>query len=331
MDCPSACQCMRILFRMLINEKVFMCVPTYREPRKVELFLESLDFVGYPSLEVIIINANGPDETSLIIEGRSKSVAYKLTEIIAQSEEFWSASVNRGLRYVEQKQSNNDWIIINNIDIEFTHDIVTALVNRSTLLGKCQVGAMALSTEMAISSGVEVKSWALTLNKHPYAGWAKEKLPKNVVCSVDYLPGRCYIFPATYLKTAGFVDDKRLPHYGADYEFSYRLNKHGCSAFIDLGIIIHADMNNTGLSVYDQKTNITQRFSQLWSIKNPSNPYYRMVMVKKIYPFYYIPFGMFFYFLRSIVEVMFGNQVIYKLFSKNEHGFSGSSGTKKSL
>jgi GT2 family glycosyltransferase len=321
---------MEALFRMLRNGKVFMCVPTFREPLKTKLFLDSLGHVKYPSLEVIIINANGPDETSLIIEEHCQNDNYKLTEIIAKNEEFWSASVNRGLRYVEQKMSDNDWIIINNIDIEFTDDIVTALVNRATLLDNCQVGAMALSNDTAISSGVAVVSWALTLNKHPYAGWEKEKLPNNVVCPVDYLPGRCYIFPATYLKAAGFIDDKKLPHYGADYEFSYRLNKFGCSPVVDLGIIIHADMDNTGLSVYDKKTNITQRFFELWSIKNPANPFYRMVMVKKMYPFYYIPFGMFFYVLRSIIEVLFGNKVILKILSKNEHGFSGSNGTKKS-
>ena len=301
-----------------------MCVPTYREPHKAKLFLDSLVNVVYPSLEIIVINANGPDETSIIIDHYSKNVKYKLTEIYGTFQDYWSASINRGLSYIEKNVLENGWIILINIDVEFSCDIVSSLVNRATLLGNCQIGAVALSNSTVISSGVSVISWALTLNKHPYAGWDKQDIPNNFLCPVDYLPGRCFIFPAMHLKKAGLIDDKNLPHYCADYEFSYRLNKLGCPAYIDTEVLVHADMNNTGFSIYDNNTTIINRFSQLFSIKNPSNPYYRLIMVKKMFPYYFIPFGMFFYFLRSIVEVLFGNKFILRILNDKENGFSGA-------
>ena len=313
---------------MSIDVKVFVCVPTFREPRKTELFLASLKFVNYSSVEVVVINANGPDESSIIINEYSQNLNYKLTEIFGKSDEFWSASVNRGLRYIEENCADVDLIIVANIDIEFSSDIITTLVDRLKLLGNCQVGAIALSKGTAISSGVVVRSWALTLNRHPFAGLLKDSLPTDVICPVHFLPGRCFIFPVSNLKVSGLIDEMNLPHYGGDYEFSYRLSNLGCPAFIDSSVMVFADMENTGLSIYDNRSGIAERFSQLWSIKNPSNPYYRMVMVKRMFPFYWIPFGVFFYFLRSFVEVLLGGRLLLRVLNRGEHGFSGSDQAK---
>ncbi len=302
--------------------KVFICVPTFNETEKAKLFLQSLKNVSFPFLEVIIINANAPDKTTELLKSESNP-KFEITELVGSKAEFWSASVNRGLKYVKTKMSINDWVIIMNIDVEFSTDIVTDLVNSAESIGNCQVGAIAISNGVAISSAVLVKSWAFTLNKHPLAGFQLEKLPKSII-PVDFLPGRCFIFPSQYLNIAGLVDDKNLPHYHADYEFSYRLKKSGCKTFLNSGITINADMSNTGLSVFDKQTSIYSRLSNLWSIKNPSNPYYRVIMVKKMFPFYLIPNGIFLYFLRSLVEVFIGNRINSIFFNKKEQGYSGS-------
>ena len=307
--------------------KVFICVPTFREPEKVKLFLDSFNNVVYPLLEVIIINANALDETSDLINFQSY-LNFELTELEGLKDEYWSASLNRGLRYVKGKMSDNDWVILMNIDVEFSTDIVTELVNCATSIGDCQVGAMAISNGVSISSGVMVKSWALTLNKHPYAGFELADIPK-IVIPVDFLPGRCFIFPAKYLEKAGLIDEKSLPHYHADFEFSYRLNKSGCKALLNSEILINADMSNTGYSVFDKKTFLLNRLLSLWSIKNPSNPYYRILMVVRIFPFYFIPSGILLYLLRTFLEVLMGNKAISLFSNKSEKGYSGSISTQK--
>ncbi len=304
--------------------KVFLCIPTYREPAKVKLFLDSMNFVRYPSVEVVIVNANGPDDSSVIINDHLRFVNYKLTEIFGKSDEYWSASVNRGLKYIESISTDKDLVAIANIDIEFRTDIISALADRLSLIGNCQVGAVALSNRLAISSGVIVKSWGLTLNRHPFAGLSDARLPNNVVCPVHFLPGRCFIFPVRNLKISGLIDAKSLPHYCADYEFSYRLTKSGCPAYLDLDVRIAADMTNTGVSTYDTHNNILHRFSNLWSIKNPSNPYYRIIMVTKMFPFYWIPFGIILYLFRTFLEVILGGRLVNKILGGSERGYSGS-------
>jgi GT2 family glycosyltransferase len=309
------------------KSKVFLCVPTFKEPVKAKLFLDCLGKTRYSDFEVVVVNANSGDETSVIISEMKDELPFLLTELPGKKEEFWSATLNRGLRYVLDNATDDDLVMITNIDIEFSMDIVSELADAVAQTGNCQMGALAFSNGVAISSGVSVKSWMFTLNSHPLAGMTKQEIGETAI-PVDYLPGRCFMFPAYSLRTVGVIDEKDLPHYHADYEFSYRLKKSGFQPFINPRIAINADMTNTGLSLYDSKTNIAKRYRQLWSIKNPSHPGYRIKMVRKMFPFYYRPFGMAFYLLRSFVEVTFGSKLISGMLGKKGRGFSGASQAK---
>jgi GT2 family glycosyltransferase len=308
---------------------VYLVVPTFNEPEKVKCFLNSIEYVNFPNLEIVIINANPGDMTTTILKNYKSQSLFSIVEVLGESNEYWSASINRGLKYVMGKLSEIDFIIIANIDIEFKSDIVTKLYKRALAKFPCQISALGISNGFIISSGVKVKSWLLTLNKHILAGKPFVSIDNVDVIPVDYVPGRCFIFPAKYLKLVGLINEKDLPHYHADYEFSNRLSQGGCFAFIDADIHIYADMNNTGLSVYDNKLNFFKRVKSLISIKNPSNPYYRYKMVLVMYPVFYVPSALILYMLRTCIEVFFGSSVFSRLLKTKEMGFSGANNLQK--
>ena len=79
------------------KEKVIACVPTYCEPQKVREILNSCGYIKYRPFELVIVNANPKDETSDIIANHRKSIDYELVEVEGHKDEFWSATVNRGL------------------------------------------------------------------------------------------------------------------------------------------------------------------------------------------------------------------------------------------
>lgn len=303
--------------------KIFFCIPTFKEPDKVKLFLNSLLNIKYENIEIVIVNANGIDKTSDLISNSSISKKIKITELYGLKTEMWSSTLNRALVYSLKNSKGNDFVLISNIDIEFKDDIASLLIKKSKQLNNSQVGAISIYKNNIISSGVKVNSWFWTLNEHPFAGLDKSTNIKEVR-EVDYLPGRCFIFPISYLKLAGLINSKYLPHYHADYEFSWRLSKFNCKAYIDPKSKIYVDMNNTGKSIFDSKTNFYMRLKNSISIKSPSNPYYRVIMVIKMFPLYAIPSGVSLYLLRSFVELVFGGITLRKLFNKNEKGFSGT-------
>jgi GT2 family glycosyltransferase len=174
-----------------------------------------------------------------------------------------------------------------------------------------------------MSSGVIMKSWFLTKTFHPLAGMDIKDIAVYQSIEVDYLPGRCFIFPAAQLLKVGLIDAQNLPHYHADYEFSNRLKKNGCIPFIDNDIRIYVDMQNTGLSIYNSKKSLLEKIRNLISIKNPSNPKYRINFVFKVFPKIYIPSGIVLYLARTFVETFIPEKIITKLFGSENKGYSG--------
>lgn len=72
-----------------------------------------------------------------------------------------------------------------------------------------------------------------------YANMAEGRQYKDILAAgslihqVDVLPGRGTLIPIEVFQKIGLYDFKRLPHYGADYEFSRRANMYGYKLLIN--------------------------------------------------------------------------------------------------
>ena len=147
---------------MLNKETVFACVPTYCETQKVTEILDSCKNIKYRPFKLVIVNANPKDETSDVIADRQKFIDYELVEVEGHKDEFWSATVNRGLKKILDTASPKDWVLLMNVDIKFDTDIVDLLTQKALKEGKCQISVLSTCNSYVISSGVQVKSWLTT-------------------------------------------------------------------------------------------------------------------------------------------------------------------------
>ncbi len=304
------------------QHRVFACVPTYCEPQKVAELIQSFRCVRYRPFELFIINANSGDQTSNIISIEKSLVEFEINEISGVATEFWSATVNRGLRQIVQKAEEEDWVLLMNVDVKFKLDIISLLMCKALEQGYCQIGALGIANGHVISSGVKVKSWLLTLTQHPLAGFNINKVPDDLLIPVDYLPGRCMLFPVKCISQVGLIANKLLPHYGADYEFSRRLAKSNCLPYLYSDARVESDIKNTGKSVFASTMSLRERLSNLMIIKNPSNPKYRINFVFMTYPGYAIPTAIILYLIRTLLETCLGGDKLQKLFDNKERGFS---------
>ena len=124
------------------------------------------------------------------------------------------------------------------------------------------------------------------------------------------------------LRDLGIMEDRLLPHYGADYEFSHRLVAAGYPAFLNTDIRIMSDVSNTGTSVFSRRTTFTQRLSQLSNIKNPSNVRYRTNFLRLTYPMHALPTAILSYLARTLAEVTLGGEALRRLLPGRERGMS---------
>ena len=302
---------------------VWVCAPTFREADKVAHFLASFRHVRHRPLTVLVVNASPGDETERVIRAEAAAVDYDLRQIDGVAAEFWSGTINRALRLVQAEAAPDDLLLLMNVDIGFDDDIVSALVARMRAHdGRCQIGALGHAEGRVVSSGVEVRSWVLGLNRHPLNGFALAEVPAGREDRVDFLPSRCTMVQARVLRDLGIMEERLLPHYGADYEFSHRLVAAGYPAFLNTDIRIMSDVSNTGTSVFSRRTTFTQRLSQLSNIKNPSNVRYRTNFLRLTYPMHALPTAILSYLARTLTEVTLGGEALRRLLPGRERGMS---------
>jgi len=306
--------------------KVYICAATYREFSQVKRFLDSLRNVSRPDVELVLSNAAYPDETTAYLANTTlPNIA--ITEQRATPNDYWTAQMNLCLEYVSAHAIDNDYVISCNVDIEFDYDIVAALVAAIEATPSSHVGALGFSNRISISSGTIMNSWSLTLTSHPYAGIKYGSSLSHPPKNVSFLPGRCFIVRVKDLRAIGMFFSTKLPHYHSDVELSNRLRLIGCRPILNPNITFAADMANTGLSVYSRKQTLRVRLSSLFSLKNPSNPYYRWVMIQSMWPPYSRPSAHLLYTLRTLIEFLLLRYLYFLTSSIPGRGFSGLSKT----
>ena len=300
--------------------ETFIIVPTFREKEKVKRLLQSLSQVPDETIKLVIVNGNPGDQTSWHLRRLHNS---RILEIAGNPNLFWSGLVNLGLEHVLRQSEPPQFVILMNADIEFETDTLTPLIAKARANPNAQLAAVTIAGRKVVSSGVDVKSWSLMINRHPLAGTLPAQLPPDALIPVDFLPARCTLIPFAAVTRTGLIAEHDLPHYCGDYEYSSRLGSLGFPAYIFTGSQVRVDANNTGTSVFHKSLSLKLRINSLFAIKTHFNPMYRLRFVRLTYPWYSWPSAMFLSILRTVMEVLLGGGAIKFLFRRKESGFAG--------
>jgi len=302
---------------------IFVTVPTFREPRKIQALLSSFSSINPPGVLVLIANGNPGDETTRLIQA-AVGKGQPVREIPGNSSLFWSGLTNLAMRHALQVGRPDDFLMLMNADVTFTTDVFAAMREKSRDLPPCVLAALTSARGRIISSGASAKSWVLGMNRHPFAGEMLTEVNPTQVVPVDFLPGRCTMIPLSALSIAGEINEKTLPHYGADYEFSWRLKRAGYPLFLFTGAIVECDVENTGNCVFHKRVCLGQRLRGVFSIRSADNPFYRTRYIWLVYPLYACPTATLVFLGKSLLSVFLGGARIRALFPNNETGLAGS-------
>lgn len=251
-----------------MSQSLFVVVPTFRELNLVRSFLVSWKAVRSLPLTLIVCNARPGDESSAHIREISKTYPHRIIEVEGHSDLYWSGLVELGLKRVLDISRADDLCLVTNIDITFQGDPVLPMLKANKANPKSQIAALAIgSGNRLLSSGVCVRSWALSINHHPFRGASPEAVPGGSLIDVTYLPTRFVLFPVLAVKEAGFPRTKRLPHYCADFEYTNRLRRYGFQSYITTDAVVMNDQSNTGFKTFENKTTFTDRWRNMFQLK----------------------------------------------------------------
>ena len=114
-----------------------------------------------------------------------------------------------------------------------------------------------------------------------------------------FYSGRGTLIPIKVFREIGCYDEM-LPHYSADYEFSYRAKKNNTNLIVDYNSPVFSFAGNTGLNNEINRLSAIEFFQSFFSIKSPSNLYRRAIFIYKCFPLRYFLVHIFFDFSRVI-------------------------------
>jgi GT2 family glycosyltransferase len=249
--------------------KVYVLIPSHNNKKEVLEILGCLDRQTYNNLQTILVDDGSADNTA---DEVSKSYPETVT-LKGDGNLWWTGANVMGVDYILRVAGKDDFILLLNNDLVVENDYVEKLVNASRHFGRAVAGSVLFDYDNHdfVESGVRLSTELdLIVNRD-----RELFLNTDYDTGVDTLPGRGTLVPIEVFRKIGNFNREKLPHYGADYEFTVRARRAGYKLIVAHRAKVYAKLNITGLVTPDKRfISMRECFTLLFSKKSKTNIYY---------------------------------------------------------
>lgn len=249
--------------------KVFVLIPAHNNKKEVLELLGCLERQTYKSKEIVLVDDGSTDNTEHEVRK-----SYPDTTIIRGNGNLWWTGANvLGVDYILQVAGEDDFILLLNNDLVVENDYIETLVNASMANGRAITGSATVDYNDPdfMEGGIQLDHQLnLTVNRDNTLIEHTE-----IDTNVDVLPGRGTLAPVEVFKKIGSFNRKKLPHYGADYEFTLRAKRAGYKLIICHKAKVFAKLDISGIDIPDKKfISLMECYNLLFSRKSRTNLLY---------------------------------------------------------
>ena len=245
---------------------VHVLIPAYNNKPEVLTVLACLQRQRSAELDVLLVDDGSTDGTREEV-GR----LFPLVRVLSGNGSLWWTGANVvGVADILERAQERDFILLLNNDVSVEDDYVSRLVNCSESLGRALVGSTIVDDERRdrLMAGIRLDR-RLRISQNADASTI-EGFPYDD--HVDVLPGRGTLVPVEVFRRIGTFNRRRLPHYGADYEFSIRAKRAGFTLAVSHRAKVFAKLGITGFYPPDQpKISVRECMRLLCSRKSTAN------------------------------------------------------------
>jgi GT2 family glycosyltransferase len=251
------------------NAMVYVLIPAHNNLKELIELLPRIRQQSYERIKTILVDDGSTD-------GTATAVAQAFPEVVVlpgDGRMWWTGANVHGVTHILQEAKEGDFILLLNNDLTIEPDYVWRLVDASLAYGRCLVGSTNVDADnhRSMHAGVRLDDrLRMTVNSDEAAIQAGE-----IDDHVDVLPGRGTLIPVEVFHTIGTFNVRKLPHYGADYEFSIRARRAGFRLIVSHRARVYSNRRMTGFDI-PEKPRLSVRESRvlLFSKKSRTNVYY---------------------------------------------------------
>jgi GT2 family glycosyltransferase len=198
-------------------------IPTYSRPNRALAVAAELARQGMSAASIRIVD-HGPTPS---VDGAAAR-ALGATILRGDPSVWWSGAVNIGLRAALSRAAEDDAILVINDDTRILPGYVDALRRAAASDPKALVGSVCIDDGGGTVMYADLRLlWLRAAFVSRYKGRPPDAVPAGRALACDVLSGRGVLIPARAFREIGLFDERRLPHYAADFELSWRARRAG--------------------------------------------------------------------------------------------------------
>jgi GT2 family glycosyltransferase len=243
---------------------LYIVIPVFNRWHYTRACLESLRQQTNQTFRTVVVDDGSTDETSATLARDFPEVEV----VTGDGNLFWTAGVNAGIR--RALALGADRVLTLNNDVIAAPDFVaqmlaTAGIHPTAVLGSLEFDA---DTGEVIYGGERLDF--RTNTRHDLL----EELPANRrrgLHPVTYLPGRGLLIPKVVIDKIGLFDEKRLPHYLADFDYTSVARRAGFPVYCNYDAHLSTYPEESGQTLTRKQRSLKGYYQHLFSIRGGGN------------------------------------------------------------
>lgn len=246
-----------------MTQNLYIVIPVYNRKEFTEDCLLSLK--GQIPMDRIIIVDDGSTD------GTKEMLAAKFPEVIVLSGDgnlFWTAATNMGIR--RALELGAEYVMTLNNDTIATEDFVAKMMDGAKQRPFSLIGALDLDVKTKKPNyGGEIINW--TLAKSTYLLDHLSESEQHGLHEVSLYPARGLLIPRKVFETVGLFEEKLLPHYIADYDFTHLARRNGFPVYCSYDARLYTYTEESGDKKIIKRKTLKNYYDHLFSIKGGGN------------------------------------------------------------
>ena len=273
---------------------LYIVIPVFNRWHYTRACLESLRLQTNQDFRTVVVDDGSTDETAAALPRDFPEVEV----VTGDGNLFWTAGVNAGIR--RALALGADRVMTLNNDVITAPDFVAQMLavaekHPTAVLGSLEFDA---DTGEAIYGGDRLDFRTNTRYD------LLEEIPasqRTGLHPVTYLPGRGLLIPKAVFDKVGLFDEKRLPHYLADFDYTSVARRAGFPVYCNYDAKLSTYPEESGQTLTRKQRSLKGYFNHLFSIRGGGNMLNFTHFALKNCPAPYLPYFLLNGYARRLV------------------------------
>lgn len=243
---------------------VSVVIPVYNRKEFTAQCLRSLRDQTQPADHIIVIDDGSTDGTPEMLQTQFPEVKV----LNGDGNLFWTAAINRGIKVALALGS--DYVFTLNNDTVASPDLLEKMMAGASRAPQALLGALDVDniTRKPYYGG-EIVNWKWSSSRFLLDLLKEEE--QVGLHEVSLFPARGLLIPSQVFERIGLFEEKKLPHYMADYDFTLQAKKGGFKVYCNFDAKVFTYPEEGGDRKIRKEKTLKNYFKHLFHIKGGGN------------------------------------------------------------